>query len=76
MGVSGISSEKSRSRASRFAQDIGAYHTDMNIDDAYQTEKGLSRQYLGHRPDLDNGSPAENLALQNIQARIRIVTVY
>jgi NAD+ synthase (glutamine-hydrolysing) len=76
MGVNGHSSETTRSRARRLAQHIGAYHTDMNIDSVYQTEKDLARQYLGHAPDFGSGSMVENLALQNIQARLRMVTAY
>jgi NAD+ synthase (glutamine-hydrolysing) len=75
MGVSGISSQDTRCRAQRLAQDTGAYHTDMNIDSVYHAEKNLLREYLGYVPEFD-GSPAENLALQNIQARIRMVTAY
>jgi NAD+ synthase (glutamine-hydrolysing) len=76
MGVSGHSSDRTRSRARRLAEDVGAHHTDMNIDHVFQAEKDLSRQYLGHTPTFDSGLSAENLALQNIQARIRMVTAY
>jgi NAD+ synthase (glutamine-hydrolysing) len=76
MGVSGHSSEKTRSRARRLAEAIGAHHTDMNVDHVYQAEKDLLRQYMGHTPTFESGLPAENLALQNIQARIRMVTAY
>ncbi|KAF2022838.1 putative glutamine dependent NAD+ synthetase [Setomelanomma holmii] len=75
MGVSGISSEETRSRALRLAESIHSYHTDMDIDNVYHAEKDLLRQYLGCAPGFDGG-PAENLALQNIQARIRMVTAY
>jgi NAD+ synthase (glutamine-hydrolysing) len=75
MGVGGISSQETRCRARRLAQDIGAYHTDMNIDSVYHAEKNLLGEYLGYVPRFDGG-PAENLALQNIQARIRMVTAY
>jgi NAD+ synthase (glutamine-hydrolysing) len=76
MGVSGHSSEKTRFRARRLAEAIGAHHIDMNIDHVFQAEKDLLRQYLGHTPTFESGLPAENLALQNIQARIRMVTAY
>jgi NAD+ synthase (glutamine-hydrolysing) len=76
MGMSGHSSEQTRSRACRLAQDLGAHHTDMNIDSVYQAETDLFRQYLGHTPTFDSELPAENLALQNIQARVRMVTAY
>jgi NAD+ synthase (glutamine-hydrolysing) len=76
MGVSGHSSDKTRSRARRLAEAIGAHHTDMNIDHVFRAEKDLLRQYLGHTPTFESELPAENLALQNIQARIRMVTAY
>jgi NAD+ synthase (glutamine-hydrolysing) len=76
MGVSGISSDKTRSRAKRLAQSIDSYHTDMNIDNVFQAEKKLLQQYLDYTPDFDSKRPQENLALQNIQARIRMVTAY
>lgn len=76
MGASGHSSEKTRSPARRLAEALSAHHTDMNIDPVFQAEKDLYRQYLGHTPTLDSGLPAGNLALQNIQARIRMVTKY
>jgi NAD+ synthase (glutamine-hydrolysing) len=76
MGVSGHSSEQTRSRAYRLAQKLGAHHTDMNIDNVYQAEGDLLRQYLGHTPTFASGVRAENMSLQNIQARIRMVTAY
>ncbi|KAH7061757.1 NAD+ synthetase [Paraphoma chrysanthemicola] len=75
MGVSGISSEETRSRARRLARSIRSYHITMDIDSVYHAEKDLLRKYLGHAPCFD-GSQTENLALQNIQARIRIFTAY
>jgi NAD+ synthase (glutamine-hydrolysing) len=76
MGVSGPSSDKTRSRAHRLAQDIGAHHTDMNIDNAFRAERDLLQQYIGHTPTFESGMVEENLALQNIQARLRMVTTY
>lgn len=76
MGVSGHSSDTTRSRARRLAQDIGAHHTDMNIDNAFRAERDLLQQYAEHTPTFDSGMVEENLALQNIEARIRMVTAY
>jgi NAD+ synthase (glutamine-hydrolysing) len=76
MGVSGHSSEQTRSRVYRLAQKLGSHHTDMSVDSVYQAEADLLRQYLGHTPTFDSGVRAENRSLQNIQARIRMVTAY
>jgi NAD+ synthase (glutamine-hydrolysing) len=76
MGVSGHSSEKTRSQARRLAEAIGARHTDIKIDHVFQAEKDLLCRYLGHTPSFESGLQAENLAPQNIQARIRMVTAY
>ncbi|KAF2465588.1 glutamine-dependent NAD(+) synthetase with GAT domain-containing protein [Lindgomyces ingoldianus] len=78
MGMAAQSSKETRSRAERLAKDIGAYHTDMNIDDVFHAEKGLLTQATGFEPQfkVHGGAVSENLALQNIQARTRMVTAY
>ncbi|PSN73580.1 glutamine-dependent NAD(+) synthetase with GAT domain-containing protein [Corynespora cassiicola Philippines] len=78
MGMASQSSKETRSRAERLAKDIGAYHTDMNIDDVFHAEKNLLTQATGFTPQfkVHGGSVSENLALQNIQARTRMVTAY
>ncbi|KAF2262727.1 glutamine-dependent NAD(+) synthetase with GAT domain-containing protein [Lojkania enalia] len=78
MGMAKQSSKETRSRAERLAKDIGAYHTDMNIDDVFHAESNLLTQATGFSPKfkVHGGTPAENLALQNIQARTRMVTAY
>ncbi|KAH7061801.1 glutamine-dependent NAD(+) synthetase [Paraphoma chrysanthemicola] len=76
MGVSGHSSQATRDRAQDLACHIGAYHRDVNIDSIFEAEKHLSRQYLNHLPDLGSNLPMDDLALQNIQARLRMVTAY
>ncbi|KAF2735300.1 glutamine-dependent NAD(+) synthetase with GAT domain-containing protein [Polyplosphaeria fusca] len=78
MGMATQSSKETRSRAERLAKDIGAFHEDMNIDDAFHATKGLLTQATGFEPKfkVHGGSNAENLALQNIQARTRMVTAY
>ncbi|KAF2874616.1 NAD+ synthetase [Massariosphaeria phaeospora] len=78
MGMASQSSKETRSRAERLAHDIGAYHTDMNIDEAFQAEKNLLTLATNFEPKFKvyGGSLAENLALQNIQARLRMVTAY
>ncbi|KAF2493497.1 glutamine-dependent NAD(+) synthetase with GAT domain-containing protein [Lophium mytilinum] len=78
MGMEKQSSVETRSRAQRLAADIGAYHTDMNIDTVFNAEKNLLTQSTGFEPQfkVHGGSATENLALQNIQARTRMVTAY
>ena len=71
MGMSQQSSKETRSRAKRLAEDIGCHHVEADIDDIYEsTKKGLVTA-TGFTPRFraHGGSPAENLALQNIQAR-------
>lgn len=78
MGMESQSSQETRSRAERLAKDIGAYHTDLNIDSVFHAEKNLLTQATGFEPNfrVHGGTTAENLALQNIQARTRMVTAY
>jgi len=78
MGMARQSSKETRSRAERLAKDIGAFHTDMDIDDVFNAEKDLLTRATGFTPNfkVHGGSQTENLALQNIQARTRMVTAY
>ena len=72
------SSKETRSRAKVLASDIGAYHTDLNIDTITSALTALFSTITNFTPrfKVHGGSPAENLALQNIQARIRMVVAY
>ncbi|KUI57806.1 Glutamine-dependent NAD(+) synthetase [Cytospora mali] len=73
------SGEETRSRAERLAKRFGAYHSDIKIDDAVTAHENIISQTLGgFRPkySIEGGSPAENLARQNIQARNRLVVAY
>ncbi|KAK3210283.1 hypothetical protein GRF29_44g2234228 [Pseudopithomyces chartarum] len=78
MGMSSQSSQETRSRAERLAKDIGAYHTDLNIDLAFDAQRQIFSQATGFDPKfkVHGGTQTENLALQNIQARQRMVTAY
>ena len=55
-----------------------SYHTDMNIDTIVTALRTLFQVVTGVRPRFraHGGSNAENLALQNIQARLRMVISY
>ncbi|KAI5294424.1 glutamine-dependent NAD(+) synthetase [Ascosphaera acerosa] len=78
MGMSKQSSKETRQRARDLAAAIGAHHINLDIDTVYNAQKGLVQQALGFEPKfkVEGGSWAENLALQNIQARTRMVTAY
>lgn len=73
------SSDETRSRAKRLAERIGAYHTDINIDNAIQAHESIIQSALGgFKPkySVEGGTNSENLAKQNIQARNRMVVSY
>ncbi|KAJ0161226.1 Glutamine-dependent NAD(+) synthetase [Colletotrichum tanaceti] len=72
------SGDDTRSRASRLAAELGAYHSDISIDEAVQAHEAIIEKTLNFKPryGVEGGSPAENLARQNIQARNRLVVQY
>jgi NAD+ synthase (glutamine-hydrolysing) len=78
MGTSN-SSIATKSRASKLAESIGSYHNFFNIDllvssvlTVFSTiSSGKTPKYL-----TQGGSNDEDLALQNIQARLRMVMAY
>lgn len=72
------SSKETRQRARQLAEDIGAYHTDLNMDSLVTAVRELFAFVTGQRPRfrVHGGTAAENLALQNIQARLRMVIAY
>lgn len=72
------SSAETRNRAATLAQQIGSYHTSITIDLAVQAVLGIFTAVTGLVPKFGShgGSPRESLALQNIQARLRMVLAY
>ncbi|KAI0553618.1 NAD+ synthase [Xylaria curta] len=72
------SSEETRSRAEILSKRIGAYHMSIQIDTAVQANLSIIKDALHFEPryTVEGGTQAENLALQNIQARSRLVTQY
>lgn len=72
------SSRASRRRAKRLADEVGAYHLEVGIDRIFSAWLSLFERATGRRPRFraEGGSAAENLALQNIQARSRMVLAY
>jgi NAD+ synthase (glutamine-hydrolysing) len=74
MGMASQSSKETRDRAVKLSQAIGSYHVDLNIDTVFDAERNLLQTSNGFNPSWD--VHGENLALQNIQARTRMVTAY
>lgn len=72
------SSAETRARAKQLAADIGAYHVDLDMDVVIRAIVGLFSTVTGATPRfrVHGGTPAENLALQNIQARLRMLLAY
>ncbi|EJD07304.1 glutamine-dependent NAD synthetase with GAT domain-containing protein [Fomitiporia mediterranea MF3/22] len=72
------SSAETRERAKDLGNAIGSYHIDLNMDSVVTAVRTLFGYVTGVTPKfkLHGGSEAENLALQNIQARIRMVLSY
>lgn len=69
---------ETRSRAKQLAQAIGLHHIDMNMDTLVSSVVTVFEVATGRRPifKVFGGSQTENLALQNIQARLRMVLAY
>ncbi|CAL5356336.1 unnamed protein product [Camellia sinensis] len=72
------SSEATRTRAKVLADEIGSRHLDVNIDGVVSALLSLFQTLTGKQPryKVDGGSNIENLGLQNIQARIRMVLAF
>jgi NAD+ synthase (glutamine-hydrolysing) len=72
------SSQETKDRAQGLADAIGSHHVDLTMDSVVASFEQLFSTTTGHTPRfaVHGGTPAENLALQNIQARSRMVTSY
>lgn len=72
------SSEATKTRAKVLADEIGSWHLDVSIDGVVSSLLSLFQTLTGKRPryKVDGGSNIENLGLQNIQARIRMVLAF
>lgn len=77
MGTSNSSNE-TKSRSKELSSKIGSYHVDLNMDNVVSSVVALFEVVTGRRPiyKIFGGSNIENLALQNIQARLRMVLAY
>ncbi|KAK6495103.1 glutamine-dependent NAD(+) synthetase [Arthrobotrys musiformis] len=78
MGMPQQSSPASRRRAQELQDSIGSYHLDLSIEGGYNAQTDLITAATGHQPTFQvfGGSRAEDVCLQNIQARLRMVTAY
>jgi len=72
------SSKETRKRAKDLSEAIGSYHTDFNMDAVVSAIRDLFCFVTNIKPKykVHGGSEAENLALQNIQARLRMLLAY
>lgn len=72
------SSSETRDRAAELASKIGSYHTGLNMDSLVSAVISVFEIATGKKPifKIFGGSQIENLALQNIQARLRMVLSY
>ncbi|KAJ2769964.1 glutamine-dependent NAD(+) synthetase, partial [Coemansia nantahalensis] len=72
------SSAETRARAAQLAESVGSHHTSLVMDAVVAAIVGLFALVAGSTPRfaVHGGSTAENLALQNIQARLRMLLAY
>jgi NAD+ synthase (glutamine-hydrolysing) len=72
------SSEKTLSRAKRLGEAVGSYHLSIKIDLMVEAVIKVFAMTTNKTPrfTVRGGTNAEDLALQNIQARLRMVTAY
>ncbi|XP_033006508.1 glutamine-dependent NAD(+) synthetase isoform X1 [Lacerta agilis] len=72
------SSQETCNRAKCLAEEIGSYHININIDGAVKAVWSIFNAVTGRLPQykVHGGSARENMALQNVQARIRMVLAY
>lgn len=72
------SGDDTRRRAAALAGEIGAAHLSFDIDGVIAALLALFVAVTRHTPrfKVDGGGMAENLALQNIQARLRMVIAF
>lgn len=72
------SSKDTLNRARRVAEGIGSKHYAVTIDEAYEEIIKIMKQATGKTPKFNThgGTDTEDLALQNIQARTRMVVSF
>ncbi|XP_054266453.1 glutamine-dependent NAD(+) synthetase isoform X2 [Macrosteles quadrilineatus] len=72
------SSSETKHRAKTLANQLGSYHTEIGIDGAVSACLSIFSLVTGMKPQfaVHGGSARESLAMQNIQARLRMVLSY
>lgn len=72
------SSTDTKARAKQLSHQIGSYHSEINISGAVSAMLNIFALITGMRPrfSVHGGSPRECLAMQNVQARVRMVMAY
>lgn len=72
------STSKTKSQANAFAKEIGACHFEINIDSIIELFIETIGESLGKKPQFicNGGDIAQDLAIQNLQARVRMVMGY
>ncbi|XXQ37110.1 Glutamine-dependent NAD(+) synthetase [Plasmodiophora brassicae] len=72
------SSNATRERAKAIAGEVGSYHIDLDIDSVVDSFLNVFAMATSKMPRFrsSGGTPGENLAMQNIQARVRMVFAY
>jgi NAD+ synthase (glutamine-hydrolysing) len=72
------SSNATRSRAKQLADEIGVYHCDANMNPIIEAFENVFETMTSKRAKfvINGGTYSEDLALQNIQARSRMVYAY
>ncbi|XP_070062706.1 glutamine-dependent NAD(+) synthetase isoform X3 [Drosophila virilis] len=72
------SSKETRCRAAQLASQLGSYHIEISIDLAVNALLSIFNAVTGLTPVFrtQGGCARQNLALQNIQSRIRMVLAY
>ena len=72
------SSRETQKRAKQLAEEIGAYHLNINMDGLVNALQSLFTRITQKTPrfKVEGGTYTENQALQNIQARLRMVISY
>ena len=75
MGMKKQSSQQTRSRAATLAKAIGSFHQDFDMDKVVDSATETFSETTGFKLGFSGGI-ASNLALQNLQARLRMVHAY
>ena len=78
MGMAKQSSKETRFRSKELARALRSYHVEVDIDDIYEAHKQVFFKATDFEPrfKIHGGSGFENNALQNVQARVRMVQAY